>query len=130
MGPTTAASAGYASTSAGFMALMIGYLGSVGADVMMVILAALSGCVISLSGETKTSAWAAVRFLVISVTVSLVLAWVLADALVSYVPAANSPYAPSMIAMLIGFLANRLPQILNAIVGKISDKAGLEVKND
>ena len=110
------------------MALMIGYLGHVGADVMMVILAALSGCVISLSGKTKTSAWVAVRFLVISVTVSLVLAWVLADALVSYVPAANSPYAPSMIAMLIGFLANRLPQILNAIVGKISAKAGLEVE--
>jgi hypothetical protein len=127
MDPTTTAAGGYASTSAGFMALMIGYLGNVGADVMLVILAALSGCVISLSGETKTSTWEAIKFLLISITVSLILAWVLADVLVSYFPAANSPYTPSMIAMLIGFLANRLPQILNAIVNKLGSKAGIEV---
>jgi hypothetical protein len=126
--PTTTAAGGYASTSAGFMALMIGYLGHVGADVMMVILAALSGCVISLSGEIKTSALAAIKFLVISVTVSLILAWVLADVLVGYIPTANSPYTPSMIALLIGFLANRLPQILSAIVNKIGLKAGIEVE--
>ena len=127
MEPTTTAAGGYASTSAGFMALMIGYLGNVGADVMLVILAALSGCVISLSGETKTSTWEAIKFLLISITVSLILAWVLADVLVNYFPAANSPYTPSMIAMLIGFLANRLPQILNAIVNKLGSKAGIEV---
>lgn len=127
MDPTTTAAGGYASTSAGFMALMIGYLGHVGADVMMVILAALSGCVISLSGETKTSALAAIKFLIISVTVSLILAWVLADVLVGYIPAANGPYTPSMIAMLIGFLANRLPDILNVVVNKLGSKAGIEV---
>ena len=125
---TTTAAGGYASSSAGFMALMIGYLGNVGADVMLVILAALSGCVISLSGETKTSAWEAIKFLLISVVVSLILAWVLADVLVGYWPAANTPYAPSMIAMLIGFLANRLPQILNTVVSQLSSK--IEVKND
>lgn len=127
MEPTTTAAGGYASTSAGFMALMIGYLGNVGADVMMVILAALSGCIISLSGETKTGALSAIKFLVISVTVSLILAWVLADVLVGYIPSANSPYTPSMMALLIGFLANRLPQILSAIVNKIGLKAGIEV---
>lgn len=127
MDPTTTAAGGYASTSAGFMALMIGYLGNVGADVMMVILAALSGCVISLSGEGKTSALSAIKFLIISVTVSLILAWVLADVLVGYIPSTNSPYTPSMMALLIGFLANRLPQILSAIVNKIGLKAGIEV---
>ena len=127
MEPTTTAAGGYASTSAGFMALMIGYLGNVGADVMMVILAALSGCVISLSGETKNSTWDAIKFLLISVMVSLILAWVLADVLVDYLPTANSPYTPSMIAMLIGFLANRLPQILNTVVNKLGSKAGIEV---
>ncbi len=128
MEPATTAAGGYASTSAGFMALMIGYLGNVGADVMMVILAALSGCIISLSGEYKTSALNAIKFLIISVTVSLILAWVLADVLVGYIPAANSPYAPSMIALLIGFLANRLPQIMSTIVNKISVKSGVEVE--
>jgi hypothetical protein len=60
--------------------------------------------------------------------VSLILAWVLADVLVGYIPTANSPYTPSMIALLIGFLANRLPQILSAIVNKIGLKAGIEVE--
>jgi hypothetical protein len=127
MEPTTTA-AGAASTSVGFMALMVGYFGAVGADVMMVILAALSGCVISLSNEEKTSVLNTLKFLLLSVSVSLVMAWMLSDLIADRIPALKTPYTPSIIAMFIGFSANHLPSILKTVLKKAESKLLSEEK--
>ena len=119
---TTAASAGYASTSVGFMALMVGLLGDIGADVMLVVLAALSGCIIALSGEDKNSVLNTIKFLIISVSVSLLSAWLLTDLASAQIQALKTPYTPSIIAMFIGFSSNKLPTILSAVLGKFSNR--------
>ncbi len=128
MEPTTTASAGviHAASSVGFMALLIGLLGEVGADVVMVMLASSVGCIIALSGTNTTSFLSAVKYMVISVIASSVLAWALTGLLTSYIPSLSSQYTPSLIAMFIGFTSDRLPKIFNKIVSYFEAKIDKE----
>lgn len=118
-------STGGGPVAVGFMALLIGAFGPVAADVMLVVISALAGCFIALSGVRKANILEAVGFVILGVTVSLVLAWALAGLVTSYVPSLAGPYLPSVIAMFIGFLSNRLPTIFNAIVNKAEEKVGI-----
>ncbi len=106
----------------GLTALLVGVFGPVGTDVMLVVISAIAGSAVSLSGQ-KTLKWTDVlKFMGIGLSVALILSWALSGLLISYVPSLAGPYTPSIIAMGIGFLADRLPTIFNAAYDKISAK--------
>ena len=62
-----------ASISVGLSAFLIGWLGQVGADVMMIILSAIAGCSIALTGQTKRYSESLI-FILKGVLLALVLA--------------------------------------------------------
>lgn len=117
---TTTGAAAYV----GLAALLVGAFGPVAADVMMVVLAALAGCYVALSAVPYTSAWEVIRFMVMSVVFSLLLAWALTGVATSVVPSLTGPYTPSLIAMAIGFMSNRLPEMFNGIAKVVSKRFG------
>lgn len=119
---STSTGVAFVPPSVGFMALLIGFFGQVGADVMMVVLASFIGCVISLSSSNKNTVFDALKYITIGVVTSLILAWALKGLIISWVPALDSPYLPSLIAMMIGFSSNRLPQIFEATTNKFESK--------
>lgn len=112
--------------SVGIMALLIGAVGPVAADVMMVVVSAIAGCFIALSSINERSVWRSIGFVLSGVTASLVFAWSLAGVLSEVVPALSGPYVPSIIAMFTGFLSNRLPEIFNAVFEKLLQKLGVK----
>jgi hypothetical protein len=111
--------------SVGFLALLIGAIGPVAADVMLVVISALAGCFIALSSMKGQTILQSIGFVVIGVTVALVLSWAATGIVTSLVPGLNSAYAPALIAMGIGFMANQLPSLFAGIAAKIKGKAGL-----
>ncbi len=111
--------------SVGFLALLIGAIGPVAADVMLVVISALAGCFIALSSMAGQTVLKSIGFIVIGVTVALVLSWAATGIVTSLVPGLNSAYTPALVAMGIGFMANQLPAIFAAMVAKIKGKAGL-----
>lgn len=118
---TTAAGA----ASVGFLALLIGAIGPVAADVMLVVISALAGCFIAMSGMKGQTVLQSVGFVVIGVIVALVLSWAVTGIVTSLVPGLNSAYTPALIAMGIGFMANQLPGLFASIAAKLKGKAGL-----
>lgn len=112
----------------GFMALLMGALGPVAADVMLVVISAMAGCFIALSAMSTRTLSQSVGFLMLGIVVSLVLAWALTGLVTGWVPSLSGPYLPSIIALFIGFLSNRLPGIFNAIMRKVEGKAGISVE--
>ena len=118
MEPTSGTAIG----SVGLGALLVGAIGPVGADVMMVVISAIAGGAVSLAGD-KSKKWGeVVKFLLIGLIVALVLSWALTGLVVSYIPALAGPYTPSVIAMGIGFLSDRLPVIFNRLFDILSGK--------
>lgn len=111
-----------AAGAVGLTALLVGALGPVGADVMIVVIAAIAGSTVSLAGDKSRTFWQVVKFMTIGVLVALVLSWALTGLLTSYIPSLAGPYAPSVIAMAIGFIADRLPTIFNGIANKFTRK--------
>ena len=111
--------------SVGFLALLIGAIGPVAADVMLVVISALAGCFIALSGKPGQTLMQSIGFVVIGVIVALVLSWAVTSLVTSMVPGLDSAYTPALIAMFIGFMGNQLPSIFSAIVAKVKGKAGL-----
>lgn len=111
--------------SVGFLALLIGAIGPVAADVMLVVISALAGCFIAMSGMKGQTVLQSIGFVVIGVIVALVLSWAVTGIVTSLVPGLNSAYTPALIAMGIGFMANQLPGLFAAIAAKLKGKAGL-----
>lgn len=109
-------------TGVGLAALLTGAVGAVAADVMMVILGSIAGVVISLSGGKTTTTMEALRFFGGAVLTALTLAWALAALMGGLHPAMNSPYAPTIIAFLIGTQSHRLSEIAAKITGRIEKK--------
>ncbi|MDF0605376.1 hypothetical protein HZU77_006895 [Neisseriaceae bacterium TC5R-5] len=103
--PTTSSLSIAAST--GLLALLIAWLGQVGAEVVMVGLASLAGCLLSLSGLTTLTLRFAITRIVVHVITALVLSWGLVGIVVGQVPALEGPYAPAMVAFLIGLGGDR-----------------------
>jgi hypothetical protein len=118
---TTAAGA----ASVGFLALLIGAIGPVAADVMLVVISALAGCFIAMSSMKSQTVMRSIGFIVIGVTVALVLSWAVTSMVARLVPGLDSAYTPALIAMFIGFLANQLPAIFTQVIDKIKGKAGM-----
>jgi hypothetical protein len=120
--PISTTAASHAAVQVGLAALLVGAFGEIGADVMMVALAALAGCFISLANDKPPrETWAAVFFIVKGITVSLVLAWAVSSAAAHIIPALDTPYSPAIVAFCIGFLGDNL----GASVNKILKKAGV-----
>lgn len=117
--------------SVGLLALLIGAFGSVAADVMMVVLAAIAGCYVSLSAIKVDSVFQVIRYLLLSIVVALVLSWALASLLEAflsqYLNGWHSLYTPSMLAMAIGFLNNRIAQVVNQAFAFIFEKIGVKL---
>jgi hypothetical protein len=101
--------------TAGLAALLAGAFGQVAADVMMVVLASISGAVIALSGNKSTGALQSLSFFLGAVFTSLTLAWALASLISGIHPMLESVYAPTIVAFLIGTQSTQL----GAIAGKV-----------
>lgn len=115
---STATAAG----AVGLTALLIGWLGPVGADVMMVVMSAMAGCVVALSGVRNKSAVGAAKFIAAGVLLALVTAWALASLISSVYPTAQGPYLPSIVAFALGAALDRLPQIRNKVIRAAEEK--------
>jgi hypothetical protein len=117
---TTTAAAGM---QVGLAALLVGALGEVGADVMMVVLSAIAGCFISLSSDKPTKALGSALFFIIKgVILSLVMAWAVSSVASKVMPALDSPYSPAIVAFVIGFSGDKLPLMINKILTKVGLK--------
>lgn len=99
-------------TSIGITALLIGWIGPVGADVMMVVMSAMAGCVVAMSGVNSRTPIQAIKFISAGVLLSLVLAWASAELISQKVPEFSGPYAPSIVAFIIGAAFEYLPLII------------------
>ena len=104
--------------SVGLATLFVGWFGSAGAEVMMIILAAVTGCSIGLS-EYKKTYWESIVFTIKGVLVSVVLAQVFSMILAHHIAILNSPYLPSVVAFILGFSVDKLPAIMNGILNTI-----------
>lgn len=121
--PITTTAASHAAVQVGLAALLVGAFGQVGADVMMVALAALAGCFISLANDKPPrQTFAALFFIVKGITISLVLAWAVSSVASKIIPALDTPYAPAIVAFCIGFLGDSL----GASVNKVLQKTGVK----
>jgi hypothetical protein len=117
---TTTAAAGM---QVGLAALLVGALGEVGADVMMVVLSAIAGCFISLSSDKPTKALGSALFFIIKgVVLSLVMAWAVSSVAAKLMPALDSPYSPAIVAFVIGFSGDKLPLMINKVLTKVGLK--------
>lgn len=114
-----------AAAGVGLMALLVGAFGNVAADVMMVVLAALAGSLIALSSVRSPGALASLRFIFLGLSVSLLSSWALSGFISHLIPSLNSPYLPSLLAMLISFSTKRLPSFLERSVDALEKKLGI-----
>lgn len=112
-----------ASISVGLSAFLIGWLGQVGADVMMIILSAIAGCSIALTGQTKRYSESLI-FILKGVLLALVLAWSSSELLVTQIPSIKSPYLPSVVAFVLGFCVDKLSFVLNRLIDSKIKKIG------
>lgn len=109
---TTAVGAG----SVGLTALLIGWIGPIGADVMMVVMSSIAGCVVALSGVTNHTLFGAIKFISAGVLLSLVTAWMMASLIASIHPTLSGPYLPSAVAFAVGVFLDALPSVRNKLV--------------
>lgn len=119
---TTAGAAG----SIGLLALLIGWFGPVGADVMMVVMSAMAGCVVALSGINNRTWLGATKFIGAGVLLALVVSWMLASVITGFYPAAQGPYLPSMVAFAIGAALDRIPKLRGRLMSMAENKLGGE----
>jgi hypothetical protein len=124
--PITTSSATGAAMSVGLMALLVGWIGQVGADVMMVVLASFAGTAIALSSNESNTVKEAVKLLTIGLIISLAVAWSVASFVAAHIPSLDSAYLPSTIALMISFGSNRIAKWLNALLDKAEEKAGIK----
>lgn len=101
--------------SVGLATLFVGWFGSAGAEVMMIVLAAVTGCSIGLS-DKKATYLESIMFTIKGVLVSVVLAQIISMVTIHYIPILNSPYLPSVVAFSLGFSVDKLPGIMNGLL--------------
>lgn len=114
---TATASANYAMGSVGLSALLVGFFGEIGADVMMVVLASIAGCSIALTGKNKAVRDSAI-FITKAILLSVVMAWAISGVIVAYMPQFDTPYLPTVVAFILGFSGEQLSNILQNFVNK------------
>jgi hypothetical protein len=126
--PIATPAAGAAAVSTGFLALLIGQFGEIGADVMMVILAALAGCFVALSSIHEKSTTRIAMRLSMSLLLSLIFSWAATSALSTVIPFLHTPYTASMVALLIGYAtgSDRISKIVGGALSKVEEKTGIK----
>lgn len=121
---TTTGAIGTASASTfsvGLTTLFIGWFGSAGAEVMMLILAAIAGCSIGLSGQNKNYV-ESILFIIRGILLSVVLAKALSFTIVTWYPSVDSPFLPTVIAFLLGFSVDNIPMYIRGTLAFLVQK--------
>jgi len=129
---TTTGAIGTASASTfsvGLTTLFIGWFGSAGAEVMMLILSAIAGCSIGLSGQNKNYV-ESILFIVRGILLSVVLAKALSFTIVTWYPSVDSPFLPTVIAFLLGFSVDSIPMYIRGILTFLVQKVKGGRSND
>ena len=110
-----------AAVSFGLTTLLAGWLGQVGAEVMMVILSAIAGSMMALTEKKKTF-FESLKFIFLGVLVAGVLAWAISSMITNMYPTLSSPYLPTIVAFVLGFIVDKFPILLDSILQKIFNK--------
>lgn len=121
---TTTGAIGTASASTfsvGLVTLFIGWFGSAGAEVMMLILSAIAGCSIGLSGQNKNYV-ESILFIIRGILLSVVLAKALSFTIVTWYPSVDSPFLPTIIAFLLGFSVDSIPMYIRGTLAFLVQK--------
>lgn len=121
---TTTGAIGTASVSTfsvGLVTLFIGWFGSAGAEVMMLILSAIAGCSIGLSGQNKNYV-ESILFIIRGILLSVVLAKALSFTIVTWYPSVDSPFLPTIIAFLLGFSVDSIPMYIRGTLAFLVQK--------
>lgn len=106
-----------AAAATGLLALLGGWWGALTAEVVMVILAAVTGALLR-SSCRETSGRELVWSVCMSVLVSLVLSWALVGWLDGLVPSLSGPYSSSIIALMLGVVGGdfrKLPALVASL---------------
>ena len=129
---TTTGAIGTASASTfsvGLTTLFIGWFGSAGAEVMMLILSAIAGCSIGLSGQNKNYV-ESILFIIRGILLSVVLAKALSFTIVAWYPSVDSPFLPTVIAFLLGFSVDNIPMYIRGTLTFLVQKVKGGRSND
>ena len=129
---TTTGAIGTASASTfsvGLTTLFIGWFGSAGAEVMMLILSAIAGCSIGLSGQNKNYV-ESILFIIRGILLSVVLAKALSFTIVAWYPSVDSPFLPTVIAFLLGFSVDSIPVYIRGTLTFLAQKVKGGRSND
>ena len=129
---TTTGAIGTASASTfsvGLTTLFIGWFGSAGAEVMMLILSAIAGCSIGLSGQNKNYV-ESILFIIRGILLSVVLAKALSFTIVTWYPSVDSPFLPTVIAFLLGFSVDNIPMYIRGTLTFLVQKVKGGRSND
>lgn len=129
---TTTGAIGTASASTfsvGLVTLFIGWFGSAGAEVMMLILSAIAGCSIGLSGQNKNYV-ESILFIIRGILLSVVLAKALSFTIVTWYPSVDSPFLPTIIAFLLGFSVDSIPMYIRGTLAFLVQKVKGGRSND
>ena len=129
---TTTGTIGTASASTfsvGLTTLFIGWFGSAGAEVMMLILSAIAGCSIGLSGQNKNYV-ESILFIVRGILLSVVLAKALSFTIVTWYPSVDSPFLPTIMAFLLGFSVDSIPIYIRGTLAFLVQKVKGGRSND
>lgn len=115
--------------SVGLTTLFIGWFGSAGAEVMMLILSAIAGCSIGLSGQNKNYI-ESILFIIRGILLSVVLAKALSFTIVTWYPSVDSPFLPTVIAFLLGFSVDNIPMYIRGTLAFLVQKVKGGRSND
>ena len=115
--------------SVGLTTLFIGWFGSAGAEVMMLVLSAIAGCSIGLSGQNKTYI-ESILFIIRGILLSVVLAKALSFTIITWYPAMDSPFLPTVIAFLLGFSVDSIPMYIRGTLAFVVKRVKREKSND
>ena len=115
--------------SVGLATLFVGWFGSAGAEVMMLILAAIAGCSIGLSGQNKNYV-ESILFILRGILLSVVLAKALSFTIVTWYPSVDSPFLPTVIAFLLGFSVDSIPMYIRGTLAFLVQKVKGGRSND
>ena len=129
---TTTGAIGTASASTfsvGLVTLFVGWFGSAGAEVMMLILSAIAGCSIGLSGQNKNYV-ESILFILRGILLSVVLAKALSFTIVTWYPSVDSPFLPTVIAFLLGFSVDSIPMYIRGTLAFLVQKVKGGKSND
>ena len=129
---TTTGAIGTASASTfsvGLTTWFSGWFGSAGAEVMMLILSAIAGCSIGLSGQNKNYV-ESILFIIRGILLSVVLAKALSFTIVTWYPSVDSPFLPTVIAFLLGFSVDSIPMYIRGTLAFLVQKVKGGRSND